>query len=229
MQSKERTMTTKRKKLLAVSAVLGMVIGIGITASVGGGVYYAFQEQADLFSTSTQLEIRNVNAIRNGDTLSITANIKNAGSTSVTDIFINEISTGDSFKITDDDREDGRLNVVSGTSTVESFVNGKTNAQCGIPATPAIPTTEATGDDILDTQKGFSICPTDVSSLDGGASVALQLKVSLPNGTGNVPVAAGGVISDNITISDRLTMQLAYTSGDDEYVSDIYNTRVKPG
>lgn len=92
---------SKRKKLAAVSAVLGMIIGIGVTSAVGGGVYYAFQEQADLFSSSSQVEIRNLNAVRSDSTLTLTGNIKNVGSTSISGIEINSISTGENFIVED--------------------------------------------------------------------------------------------------------------------------------
>ena len=101
-----RKTTYKKRRLLAVSAVLGMLIGIGLTAAVGDGVYYAYQQRADLFATS-QLEVRNLNAIRAGDILTVTGNMKNVGFTSITNIQLNEISVGDKFVISRADNPNG--------------------------------------------------------------------------------------------------------------------------
>lgn len=205
-----------RKKLAAVSAVLGMIIGIGVTAAVGGGVYYAFQEQADLFSSSSQIEIRNLSAVRNGDTLTITANIKNAGSTAITNLQINEINTGEEFVIFRDSVASGnnlKAKIGSCEVLIDGGGTGAGNDDCS---------TTAKGPDV-ERRSGFNNSGAGASvSLDGGASTAFQLKITQSGTTAN--------ISEAVQISDRLTFQLFYTSGqNEEFVSDIYNTRVRPG
>ena len=214
--------TQKTRRLLAVSAVLGMVIGIGLTAAVGGGVYYAYQQQADLFATSSQLEVRNLNAVRSGDTLTITANIKNVGSTSITNLAINEISTGENFRIYDSTSTDDRLNVESLTKVGLAGVSDGTTYHLGVLGTSG----EGA---IIDKPRGFGInSGSDDVSLDGGGSTAFQLRI---NYTDTLIAATSGneSIDNSVRISDRLTFQLFFKAGQDQQVSDVYNTRVRPG
>ena len=215
---------TRRKRTLAVSAVLGMVIGLGITAAVGAGVYYTYQEQADLFSTSAQIEVRNLNAIRSGDTLTITANVKNVGSTALTDVYLANIGAGGEFSITTDNPNDN-IEIRSGTHTAFTEVNTSYDGGgdlCDGPLAGADcdPADEGT----LEVSGVSYSSPDGGASLDGGGTNAIRLTVTMDGLT-----PPDNNISNTVTISDRLTLQLGFTSGDDEFLSDVYNTRVRPG
>ena len=207
-----------------------MVIGIGITSAVGGGVYFTYQEQADLFRTSSLVEIRNLNALVKGDVLTVTGNLKNVGSTSITELTIASISAG---QLTVAQAPDG---------TLESY---RLVFNDGAKVCFASNQTAKTGRCIMD-HAGFSVDENGTktaSSLDGGATKAFKLKVlsgnQVPTSTFGVGVrAVSGVfsgaadnpdISQSIPLSERLTIQLGYTSGTDTLTSDVYNTRVKPG
>ena len=227
---------TRRKKLLAMSAILGMVIGLGLTAAVGGGLYYIYQEQADLFSTSAQIEVRNLNALRSGDTLTITANVKNVGSTALTDVYLFEARTGDAFSITTSDPS-GHVVVSSGDYDAETDVGAASgdydtlNELCGLNGA----STTCDNDHGRIAFSGISFgtgvansYPVASSSLDGGGTTAIRLVVDLPDTAADV-LAGSGEISETVTITDRLTLQLGVSSGDDDFLSDIYNTRIRPG
>ncbi len=192
---------TSRRKKLAVSSLLGIVIGIGITAAIGGSVFYLFQTQADLFSTSSNVEVRNLSALRSGDMLTISGNVKNVGSTSITNLYISEITTGNDFMIKSVDaeiiviskgNETSLVKVPNGSSTVRGEVIGVSNG-------------------------------TKQVSLNGGQTVAFKLKVIQE---GN---SRPDAISNTVAISDKLNIQFGYTSGQDSLTSDVYNTRIRPG
>ena len=83
---------TQRRRLVALSSIVGIMIGIGITVAAGGTLFYTFQSQTDPFTTSSSLEVRNLNAILKDDTLTLTATVKNSGQTSITEVFIDSIT-----------------------------------------------------------------------------------------------------------------------------------------
>ena len=61
------------------------------------------------------------------------------------------------------------------------------------------------------------------STIEGGRSTALVLKITSSGGT-NIPD-----IGDDVNISDKLNLVLRFTSGQDELLTDVFTTRVKPG
>ena len=93
---KAKTLTkSDRRKIIALSSIVGIMIGIGITVAAGGTLFYTFQSQTDPFTTSSSLEVRNLNAVLDDDTLRLTATVKNSGQTSITEVFIDSITVSD--------------------------------------------------------------------------------------------------------------------------------------
>ena len=82
-------------RLLALSAVVGTVIAVAVTAVAGGTLYTVFQQQVDLQSGGGTLEVRNLSAFVRGDTLVVAANIRNMGSTNMDDFGIRFLNAGD--------------------------------------------------------------------------------------------------------------------------------------
>ncbi len=194
---------THRNKSVALSAILGMVIGLGLTGAAGGGLYYVFQEQSDLFATSSNVEIKNLNAIKRGDELTITANLKNVGSTSITDVHLSELTSGDKYKVA----------YTEGSAPACIFkVNGALFNISGNVTTNAPRIEIADGISGCTSPSAFS----EAVPLQGGQTKALKFTITSAE-------------NDNVLISDRLTIQLSYSSGQDTLQSDIYNTRVRPG
>ena len=61
------------------------------------------------------------------------------------------------------------------------------------------------------------------STIEGGRSTALVIKITA-DGTSGIPD-----ISEDVNISDKLNLVLRFTSGQDELLTDVFTTRVKPG
>ena len=188
----------RRRQLVALSSIVGIMIGIGITVAAGGTLFYTFQSQTDPFTTSSSLEVRNLNAVLNDDTLSVTATIKNSGQTSITAVYIDEIT-------------------VSGLTITQppGGTTHKFNAEDSSGPTEFDLTS-------ADDARGFSIedgsDDTD-STLEGGRTNAFVMKI-----TSTTSPDVG-----DVNISDKLNLRLRFTSGQDELVTDVFSTRVKPG
>lgn len=193
-----------QRKVAAVSAVLGMIIGIGITAAVGGGVYYTFQEQADLFATGSNIEVRNISVLRDGDTLSVTGTLKNIGQTSISEITIDSISVSD-LNLSQN------ANYIIETDGGETFcVDSSRNGGCTVD---------------VDSHEGFSLNNGGTDShtssiLEGGRTNAFKLVLTS---------ASNPNIFTAVHISDTATIILKYTAGDDTLFSDPYTVRVRAG
>ncbi len=190
---------TQRRRLVALSSIVGIMIGIGITVAAGGTLFYTFQSQTDPFTTSSSIEVRNLNAVLKDNTLGITATVKNSGQTSITNVFVNEIS-------------------VSKITFTQSAVDGKGTLS-----------TTGTGADKEYTQAVLETAGMEGAGLDstveGGRSTALVLKVT-SDGSGTPATIK---ISDDVNISDKLNLVLRFTSGQDTLLTDVFTTRVKPG
>ena len=203
------------RKLPAVSAILGMVIGIGITAALGGGVYYVYQEQADLFSTGSNIEVRNVSVLRTSDGLSITGTMKNIGATSISKITIEEIRVSDLRIIQDAD----------GVVKLTNIKDKKTNSFCWNDNGNGTGTSPVTCRKLISSvgftsKNNTSSGPTlTESTLEGGRSNAFKL--TFDSGTVN--------IKDSVRISDTMTLILKYQSGSDVLLSEPYTARVRAG
>ena len=190
----------RRRQLVALSSIVGIMIGIGITVAAGGTLFYTFQSQTDPFTTSSSLEVRNLNAVLNDDTLSVTATIKNSGQTSITAVYIDEITVSD-LTITQPPGGTHALHTEDSGGTKEFEIGGTNDP---------------------DDARGFSIKEgaedTD-STLEGGRTNAFVMKI-----TSDSSPDVG-----DVNISDKLNLRLRFTSGQDELVTDVFSTRVKPG
>ena len=199
---------TQRKRLVALSAIVGVFITIGITVAAGGTLFYTFTSQTDPFTSSSSLEVRNLNAVLDDDTLRVTATIKNSGQTSLTSVFIDTISVTD-ITITQDD--DYKLVLAKGTTTQEF---------CVIQGGGCAKADRAEGYSLL-RQTGNNTEVVD-STLEGGRTQAFVMAIT-----------CGGTctpnIGDNVNISDKLNLVLKFTSGQDELLTDVFTTRIKPG
>ena len=189
---KTQTQTkSKRRKIIALSAIIGVMIAAGITVAAGGTLFYTFQSQTDPFTTSSAVEVRNLNAVLDDNELRVTATLKNSGQTSLTSVYI------DSITVSDVDIEQGGTSPYNITLMIDNTVE-----------TPAITKIKGIGAD---------------SVLEGGRTNALVLEISHDN-TDNTKD-----LGENINISDRLSLTLGFTSGQDELLTDVFSTRVKPG
>ncbi|ABK77309.1 hypothetical protein CENSYa_0676 [Cenarchaeum symbiosum A] len=203
-------------KSAGLSAIFGMIIGLGITGAAAGGLYYTFTSQVDPFTSASSIDVRNLNAIRDGDELIITATIKNTGTTSISEVLIEDIRVSDLAISQDGDR---RIMVSDGAGT-RFFCTGLASGTCGA-GTVTGNSTELTDAD----HDGISILNADEdeanrSVLEGGRSNAFKISIDSD---------MAPAIGESVRISDRLTLTLRFASGDDTLVSDAFSTRVKPG
>lgn len=211
-------MRKNRKKLIALSAIVGTIIAVGVTAAAGGGLFYVFQSQTDPFSTSAALEIRNLNALRDGDELTVTATIKNTGQTSLTQLYIDSISVS---AIDIAQNNDGVVIVDNGDEDQGYCSQVVTSTLCAV------------GLDDGTERRGFSISTNgaglvEESVLEGGRTQAFKLVIEATDPT-PTDTTNEVDISEDVNISDQLTMTLRFNSGDDTLVSDAYSTRVRSG
>ena len=204
---------TQRRRLVALSSIVGIMIGIGITVAAGGTLFYTFQSQTDPFTTSSSLEVRNLNAVLKDNTLKLTATVKNSGQTSITAIFIDTISVS---KISIEQDKYGILTLDDSTATDTNFCKTAFAA-----ATPVILCSAA------DDARGFSISTNGHQS----GTIATVLKSTLEGGRTSALVMAieDSNLGADVNISDKLNLVLRFTSGQDELLTDVFTTRVKPG
>ena len=213
MKSKNR----QRKKLVALTAIAGMMMGLGVTALAAGGIFYGFQQLTDPFTTSSSLDVRNLNVILDDDTLRLTATVKNSGQTSITAVFIDSITVSD---VTLKQDQGGVLNAKkTGTGTYFCTVAFATAPTDGVKCSKI---TDA---------RGFSLSSTAInaddktytvtsSTLEGGRTSALVMEIESTSAPD---------LSADVNISDKLNLVLRFTSGQDELLTDVFTTRVKPG
>ncbi len=240
-----------RRRKPAVANILGLIIGIALVASVGGVVYYMFYEQADIITTTSNLEIRNLNAIRTDNTLTVTANMRNMGTAVIGDVHLNEITVGSKFSIQDKIKTDCVLDVndsLKGVFRVNSAVDlfvlkSTTDPTCtdGDLEEDSSSGVTPTGADVKNkiirviTYDGFTIAEKkgvtpQAEPINGGSSKAFKLKIDSDHNIGtDTEVDSGNIIYKTVPISERLTLQLQYTIGNDTFLTDVYNTRVRPG
>jgi len=200
-------MHNHRKNLAALSAIAGTLITIGATVTAGGTLYYAFQSQVEPFMTTSSIELRNLNAIRDDDELRITAVLKNTGQTSITSVFIDEISVSD---ITIKQSDDGVI-TLDGTGSGDYCLAG---GACS----SSMPREAARGFSVKDNNSTVT-----ESTLEGGRSNAFVIEIECAD------ALCGADIQREVSISDRLTITLRYNSGDDVLLTDAFYARVQPG
>ncbi|MYH03893.1 MAG: hypothetical protein F4140_03335 [Cenarchaeum sp. SB0675_bin_21] len=75
----------------ALSAIVGIIIGVGVTAAAGSTLYHTFESQTDPFKSSSALDVRNLNAGKYNVLLRITATLRNNGQTRIDEITIDKI------------------------------------------------------------------------------------------------------------------------------------------
>ena len=190
----------RQRQTAGVSAVLGIVIGIAITAAVGVGVYSIYQEQSDVFTISNAIEVRNLHADVKGDTLSITANIINRG-TDITGLTVQSIRAGE-FLL--EKKRD--YNPANSTEQGKSYHYDSSN-----------PIVTKVGDANTTSFKTGSVFIQAGEGVSDGESQPFILRI---NGDG---------FSDKVNPTDKLTIQFSYKSGDQTLISEPVTTRVKSG
>ena len=205
---------TQRRRLVALSSIVGIMIGIGITVAAGGTLFYTFQSQTDPFTTSSSLEVRNLNAILDDEELRITATVKNSGQTSITAIFIDSITVSE---ISIEQDEYGILTLDDSTTTDTDYC--KTPLSLPLHQLLLAKQQKMRVDFQLATnghQSGTTVTVTS-STLEGGRTSALVMAIDDSN------------LDTDVNISDKLNLVLRFTSGQDELLTDVFTTRVKPG
>ena len=236
---RKRKTWTRKRKAVALSAIFGIIIGLGVTAAAGGTLYFTFQSQTDPFTASSAVELRNLNVVRDGDTLTVTGVLKNSGQTSISRLWIDNLAVSnlvafqsradgtDPTATNDDlvlfvheaDNDDNFMCLAVGTAPCQTLNIIATNTSAtGIPY--SITTRQFDGISMLN----LGASQHEESVLEGGRTQAFKVVITC-NG-GSCPVID---ISRDVAISDRLTLTFGYASGDDILVSDAYSARVRSG
>ena len=246
-QRKRKTWTRKRKAV-ALSAIFGIIIGLGVTAAAGGTLYFTFQSQTDPFTASSAVELRNLNVVRDGDTLTVTGVLKNSGQTSISRLWIDNMAVSNLVAFQSlSAPNNGNLDPTATNDNLLLFVHeadDNSNVMCLGVAITSCPTIEINGNTIATTNTTNSIDVrittrqfdgismhdasggSDIESvLEGGRTQAFKVVITC-TGQGACPVID---ISRDVAISDRLTLTFGYASGDDILVSDAYSARVRSG
>ena len=239
-----------KKKIVALSAIFGIIIGLGVTAAAGGTLYFTFQSQTDPFTASSAVELRNLNVVRDDDTLTVTGVLKNSGQTSISRLWIDNMAVtnliafqsiaadgSDPTATSDDlmlfvrhsDRDGAFMCITATGAACPGNVGGTaTNANHTVNGvtfgSTSITITTRQFDGISMDNGG-----TDVESvLEGGRTQAFKVVITCDG-----VATSGGCdvidISRDVAISDRLTLTFGYASGDDILVSDAYSARVRSG
>ena len=136
-------------KTPALSAIVGIIIGVGVTAAAGSTLYYTFESQTDPFKSSSALDVRNLSVVKDEDLLRITATLRNNGQTRIDQITIDKILV----------------------SNIEISQNGASAVMLGINGTSQTQNTHYTY-----TAEGIT-APATVVSIPYGQSKALILEI----------------------------------------------------
>ena len=178
----------------ALSAIVGIIIGVGVTAAAGSTLYYTFESQTDPFKSSSALDVRNLSVVKDEDLLRITATLRNNGQTRIDQVTIDKILV----------------------SEIEIFQTGPSIVKLDVDGTNQTHNTHYTY-----RAEGLTT-PSGVVSIPYGQSEALVLEIkSDPTATDD--------IENHVNISDRLTMTLRVGAGGDNFITDAFSARVKPG
>ena len=125
----------------------------------------------------------------------------------------------------------GILNVEGsgGTTQSKNFCSAVTTANAATGIVACLKADDARGFSLstngaTGTGTGTATDPAVVeSTLEGGRTNALVMEVT-QSGTGTALD-----IGSDVNISDKLNLVLRFTSGQDELLTDVFTTRVKPG
>ena len=88
----EKQMT---RRMPALSAIVGIIIGVGVTAAAGSTLYYTFESQTDPFKSGSALDVRNLSVVKDEELLRITATLRNNGQTRIDEVTIDKILVSD--------------------------------------------------------------------------------------------------------------------------------------
>ena len=239
---------SRNRKIVALSAIFGIIIGLGVTAAAGGTLYFTFQSQTDPFTASSAVELRNLNVVRDDDTLTVTGVLKNSGQTSISRLWIDNLAVSnlEAYQSRNDGSDptashDDLVLYVRHTDFEDRFLclavttPGCTHYGDGTPIASPQPDNSTRYAGTITTRQfdGISMrnSGTGVESvLEGGRTQAFKVVITCdgvnPPGTDPCGVID---ISRAVAISDRLTLTFGYASGDDILVSDAYSARVRSG
>ena len=103
----------------ALSAIVGIIIGVGVTAAAGSTLYYTFESQTDPFKSSSALDVRNLSAVKDEDLLRITATLRNNGQTRIDEITIDKILVSD-IAISQNSNNNKVILLINNTAQAES-------------------------------------------------------------------------------------------------------------
>ena len=228
---------SRKKKIVALSAIFGIIIGLGVTAAAGGTLYFTFQSQTDPFTASSAVELRNLNVVRDGDTLTVTGVLKNSGQTSISRLWIDNMAV--SNLIAFQSRDDGS-DPTSTNDDLVIYVQQASDNNRFLCLAVRTPTCDDIGGRSIHSSNSSTVqlttrqfdgismfAPTTnvESVLEGGRTQAFKVVITCDGG-GTCPTID---ISSDVAISDRLTLTFGYASGDDILVSDAYSARVRSG
>ena len=113
-------MKARKQKMPALSAIVGIIIGVGVTAAAGSTLYYTFESQTDPFKSSSALDVRNLSAVKDEDLLRITATLRNNGQTRIDEITIDKILVSD-IAISQSAAHNNTVRLVIGGTNQTSF------------------------------------------------------------------------------------------------------------
>ena len=241
---------SRRKKIAALSAIFGIIIGLGVTAAAGGTLYFTFQSQTDPFTASSAVELRNLNVVRDGDTLTVTGVLKNSGQTSISRLWIDNMAVSNlvAFQSLNTPNAGTNLDPTATNDNLMIYVHeadDNSNYMCmavvtsgtlACPTEQVIANGSATRHPVPITTRQFDGISmfnfnapngqNEESVLEGGRTQAFKVVITCDGQAGSCPVID---ISRDVAISDRLTLTFGYASGDDILVSDAYSARVRSG
>ena len=131
-----------RQRLPGLSAIVGIIIGVGVTAAAGSTLYYTFESQTDPFKSGSALDVRNLSVVKDEDLLRITATLRNNGQTRIDEVTIDKIlvsnveifqnSTGNNQVALNVDGTD-QNHGTEYTYTVEGLTDGSRRSTVSIP------------------------------------------------------------------------------------------------
>ena len=232
---------SRRKKIAALSAIFGIIIGLGVTAAAGGTLYFTFQSQTDPFTASSAVELRNLNVVRDNDVLTVTGVLKNSGQTSISRLWIDNLAVSniEAFQVKNngenpDTTSDNLILLVKMVGGTAHLCVAVESLDCVSAIGKYTGINNAANQSLISTRQfdGISMANTGAevveSVLEGGRTQAFKITISCD---GPTPTSGCNTIdiSREVAISDRLTITFGYASGDDRLVSDSYSARVRSG
>ena len=167
-----------RQRLPGLSAIVGIIIGVGVTAAAGSTLYYTFESQTDPFKSGSALDVRNLSVVKDEDLLRITATLRNNGQTRIDEVTIDKILV----------------------SNVEIYQNSTGNNQVALKVDG---TDQGHGGDYTYTVEGLTDGSRgSVVSIPYGQSAALILELKSAAGVTGIEESVN--VSDRLTMTLRI-------------------------